>query len=131
MAREQDNKLAKRLARLVVEAGESRLSELRPALERIIQGRSAADRKAFLKQFHKSVIREVARDTLTIESATELDTALVDNLVQSFGRDRKRPLQMVQTLNPDLIAGLRVRLGDTVYDASLAHNLQSLSRNLR
>ncbi|MGA1204635.1 MAG: F0F1 ATP synthase subunit delta [Opitutales bacterium] len=127
----QDSKLAKRLARIVVEAGETGLTELRPALERILEGRSAKDRKAFLKAFHKAAAREIQKETLTIESAGELSPEVLDQLVQTFSAGRERPLQVTQSTRPELIAGVRVRLGDTVYDASLANNLQNLATRIR
>lgn len=131
MARLQDIKLAKRLALLVVQAGQAGVSELKPALERILAGRSNADRKAFLKAFHKAAQREFQKDTLTVESAQPLEAAALQGLVASFGEGRARPLHVVSRTTPELIAGIRVRLGDTVYDASLASNLQSLSSRIR
>lgn len=130
MANQKDIKLAKRLARLVMDAGESGVAELRPALERILEGRSNSDKRNFLKAFHKAATREVHKDTLIVESATPLDKAELDGLMAHFSKDHDRPLQLVIDSNPDLIAGLRVRLGDTVYDASLANNLQSLANRI-
>ena len=100
MAITQDNKLAKRLARLVVEAGERGVAELKPALEAILAGRSAKDRKAFLKAFHKAAIREVQKETLTVESAKPLSPKVLEQLVNKFSVGRDRPLQVVQTSNP-------------------------------
>ncbi|MEX0326937.1 MAG: F0F1 ATP synthase subunit delta [Puniceicoccaceae bacterium] len=131
MAATQDTKLAKRLARLVVEAGESGVAELKPALEKLLAGRSAADRKAFLKAFLKAATREVQKDTLVIESAQTLSDEVVASLVADFSKGRARPLQVVRKSNPALIAGVRVQLGDTVYDASVASNLQSLAARIR
>ena len=131
MAVSRDNKLAKRLAVLIVEAGEDGLSDLKPALERILAGRSNKDRKEFLRAFHKAVVREIQKDTLTIESAHALEETVLDKLISQFSEGRERPLQINQKTNPDLIAGVRVRLGDTVYDASLANNLQSLASRIR
>lgn len=131
MATSQDNKLAKRLARLVVEAGEQGVAELKPALEKILAGRSAKDRKAFLKDFHKAAVREIQKETLTVESAQALSPEVLSQLVIKFSEGRERPLQVVQKTNPELIAGMKVRLGDTVYDASLANNLQNLANNIR
>jgi F-type H+-transporting ATPase subunit delta len=130
MAHKKDNKLAKRLAQLVIEAGEKRLPELRPALESILKGKSAKDRKTFLKAFHKAVVREIDKDTLTVESAKALSPEIVQQLVSKFSFDRSRPLIVLETINPDLIAGMKVRLGDTVYDASLANNLQTLASRI-
>jgi F-type H+-transporting ATPase subunit delta len=127
----QDNKLAKRLARLIVEAGEEAIQELRPALERILTGRSTKDKKLFLKAFHKAVVREIHKDTLTVESAGSLDPGVLEQLVKQFSLDHKRSLQVIQKISPELIAGVKVRLGDTVYDASLANNLQNLATRIQ
>lgn len=131
MVKARDTKLAKRLAQLVMEAGEAGPSEIKPALEAVLAGRSFADQRAFLKAFHKAVIREIHKDTLTIESARALSQGVIDQLVASFGKDHGRALQVMQKTNPALIAGLRVRMGDSVYDASLAHNLQTLASRIR
>ena len=131
MATSQDSKLAKRLARLVVEAGEQGVAELKPALEKILAGRSAKDRKAFLKDFHKAAVREIQKETLTVESAQSLSPEILNQLVIKFSKGRERPLQVVQKTNSELIAGIKVRLGDTVYDASLANNLQNLANSIR
>ena len=131
MVTPQDIKISKRLAILVVEAGEAGIPEIRPVLEKILAGRANSDRKAFLKLFHKAVLREIKNDTLVVESARPLDPSVLDTLVADFSKDRQRALQVVQRSNPELIAGMRVRLGDTVYDASLANNLQSLANRIR
>ena len=127
----KDSKLAKRLAQLVVEAGEPGVAELRPALEKILSGRSAKDRKAFLKDFHRAAVREIKKDTLTIESAQPLSAEILEQLVNKFSAGSERPLHVVQRPNPELIAGMRIRLGDTVYDASLSNNLQNLAKRIR
>jgi F0F1-type ATP synthase delta subunit len=66
-----------------------------------------------------------------VESASALSSDVLDKLVARFSEDRSRPLEVIQKTNPDLIAGMRVRLGDTVYDASLSHNLQTLASRIR
>ena len=130
MAITHDSKLAKRLACLVVEAGEQGVAELKPALEKILEGRTAKDRKSFLKSFHKAAVRELQKETLVVESAKQLAPEVLEQLVQKFSKDRERPLQVVQTTNSQLIAGMKVRLGDTVYDASLANNLEILATRI-
>jgi len=131
MADSQDIKLAKRVARIVVEGGEQGIAELRPALEKLLEGRSNSSRNAFLKEFHRAVVREVRKDTLVVESAKPLDPEVLDNLVANFSKNHGRPLQVVQNSNPELIAGIRARLGDTVYDATIAHTLQVLATRIR
>lgn len=130
MAPTQHNKLAKRLAQLMVEAGEERISELRPALEAVLKGKSAKDRKHFLKAFHKAAIREIHKDTLTVESSMPLAPEVLQQLIAKFSSGRTRVLQVIEKTDPTLIAGMKVRLGDTVYDASLANSLQSLASRI-
>lgn len=130
MAGDRDIKLAKRLARLTVDAGEARIAELKPALERILQSRSRADRKRFLKAFHKAVTRECHKDTLTIESAEPLAAEAREELLTSFSEGHERTLQVVDQISPGLIAGIRVRFADTVYDGSLFHRLHSLASRI-
>ncbi|MDP6926833.1 MAG: F0F1 ATP synthase subunit delta, partial [Rhodospirillales bacterium] len=80
-----------------------------------------------LKAFHKAATLEIQKETLTIESAETLTPDVLEQLVANFSEGRERPLNIVQKTNPDLIAGVKVQLGDTVYDASLSNNLQSLA----
>jgi F-type H+-transporting ATPase subunit delta len=131
MADTGHSKLAKRLARLVIEGGQEAIPQIRPALEKILEGRSAADRKAFLKTFHKAVVLELAKETLTVESAEELPEEVIQQVVAGFQPEGGRPLHVVRKINPDLIAGMRVRLGDTVYDASLSSHLNQLASRIR
>jgi F-type H+-transporting ATPase subunit delta len=131
MADKANSRMAKRLARLVVEGGEASVAEIRPALEKLLSGRSAADRKAFLKTFHTAVVRELQKDTLTIESAEELPEEVLQQVISGFEREDGRSLHIIKKVNPALIAGMRVRLGDTVYDASLSNNLNRLSARIR
>lgn len=131
MAKEAQSKMAKRLAILVVEGGEASVPEIRPALEKLLEGRSVSDRKAFLKAFHSAVVRELHKDTLIVESAEELPEEVLQQVVSGFRREEGRALHVVRRVNPDLIAGIRVRLGDTVYDASLSSNLNQLASRIR
>jgi F-type H+-transporting ATPase subunit delta len=131
MLKLRDIKLAKRLAQLVVDAGDKGISEIKPAIEAILAGRSSADRKAFLKAFLKAADRETQKDTLTVESASALSRDVLAGLVASFSEGHTRPLEVIEKTNPALIAGMRVRLGDSVYDASLSHNLQTLASRIR
>ena len=59
-----------------------------------------------------------------------LEPEVLENLVAHFSGEHERTIQVVERSNPELIAGMRVRLGDTVYDASLANNLQSLATRI-
>jgi F-type H+-transporting ATPase subunit delta len=47
-------------------------------------------------------------------------------LVTRFGR----PHYIAQRVNPDVVGGARIRVGDTIIDGSIAHRLQDLRGKL-
>lgn len=80
---------------------------------------------------YKRLLRlEVEKRTATIESASELapDAArdLVDNLKQRYGAD----LSANFVVNPDLLGGMRIRVGSDVWDSSVRNRLQRLQQQL-
>jgi F-type H+-transporting ATPase subunit delta len=83
---------------------------------------------AILTHFQRLVRLDVARRTATIESARPLPenfrTAMQANLARKYGPGLA--ISFVQ--NPDLIGGVRVRVGSDVYDASVRARLAELAK---
>ena len=52
-------------------------------------------------------------------------------LRQALERYFQRPLQLEIILDPDILGGVRVRVGDTVIDGSLRGKLEALRHHLR
>jgi len=125
-----DIKLARRLAILVAEKGQSAVPEIRPALDKLLADRSNSEKNRFLKAFLHYLKREIHKDTLIIETAGSPEPAVIDSLTQTFSKDRQRPLHVETRQQPDLIAGVRVRLGDNVYDASIQGKLAALANSI-
>jgi len=48
-----------------------------------------------------------------------------------FSKIYNRPIAAVTTPDPSLIAGVRIRIGDDVYDASIAGRLKRFAENVR
>jgi len=82
---------------------------------------------AILTHFQRLVRLDVARRTATIESARPLPenlrTAMQANLARQYGPG----LAISFAQNPDLIGGVRVRVGSDVYDASIRARLAELA----
>jgi F-type H+-transporting ATPase subunit delta len=57
--------------------------------------------------------------TLKIESARKLDKKTLENIRSAFG-DK---VESEESVREDLLGGVRIRTGDTVYDASLKKQL--------
>ena len=79
--------------------------------------------KTLLDERHKRI-------PVTLTTATEIDsqlfTALSDKLRSVLGGE---PI-IRSVVNPEVIGGLVVRVGDTVYDASVSAQLQSVCRQM-
>ncbi|MGZ4986174.1 MAG: F0F1 ATP synthase subunit delta [Chthoniobacterales bacterium] len=80
---------------------------------------------------YKRLLRlEVEKRTATIESASELlpDAAreLIENLKRKYGAD----LNPQFVTNPDLLGGMRIRVGSDVWDSSVRNRLHRLEQQL-
>ena len=71
--------------------------------------------------------RAWAAETLQVESGSEVSAEAVQSLRDSLSRRTGRTLGLSTTTNPALIAGLRARLGDDVYEISIPSRLAGLS----
>ena len=97
--------------------------------------RSLIDKKprnylAVLDHYKRLLRLEVEKRTATIESANELapDVArdLVNNLKRRYGPD----LTTRFVVNPELLGGMRIRIGSDVWDSSVRNRLQRLEATL-
>jgi hypothetical protein len=131
MADTAHSSVAKRLARLVVEGGRSHRFRKSARPGETSRRPFRRGPQSLLQAFHTAVVRELAKDTLTIESAQDLPEEVLQQVISGFQHEGGRSLNIIKKINPELIAGLRVRLGDTVYDASLSSNLHRLSSRIR
>jgi F-type H+-transporting ATPase subunit delta len=80
---------------------------------------------------YKRLLRlELEKRTATIETATELSAEsglpIVDNLRRRYGND----LTARFLVNPDLLGGMRIRVGSDVWDSSVRNRLQRLQQQL-
>lgn len=83
--------------------------------------------RTLLKLYHDDVRREERANTLVLEHAGPLDEGAADEILKTLRTRTGRPLALITKENPDLLAGLRIRVGDDLYDASLATRLHRLS----
>jgi len=80
---------------------------------------------------YKRLLRlEVQKRSATIESASELTPEagrqIVDNLKRRYGTD----LTTDFVVNPELLGGMRIRVGSDVWDSSVRNRLQRLAQQL-
>lgn len=67
---------------------------------------------------------------LRIESARELDPGELRDLVEKLSRRYNTAFDVTQTVDPGLIGGVRITMGDKLVDGSVAGRLDELARML-
>lgn len=77
-------------------------------------------------------LRDEARGIVTadVRTAKPLDPAEADRLKAALEARSGKTVRMTLSVQPELVGGLVVRLGDTVYDRSVRHQLSELKDQL-
>ena len=130
MKRDQKiTKLAKKLLELSKDNGvvtESKLAEVLVAFQQVQHRRHLKVLKTFLNYLR----REVALQTAVVSTPTELSDDVLKAIEVQFSKLYNRAVNAVTQPDTSLIAGVRVRVGDDVYDASVAGRLQRLAESV-
>lgn len=83
-----------------------------------------------LKNYKRLLRLEVEKRHATIETASEVDLAIrseiVSNLKSKYGNDLATEFHV----DPQLLGGMRVRVGNDVWDGSVRNRLQRLQHEL-
>lgn len=123
------NRLAKRLIVLATVDGELDESSLWQAISRLKE-RGFKQLLPLLKVLRFKVARAVARQTLEVTSSNPLSEGALAALEKEFTEKYQRRLRLKTVINPSMIGGLQVRIGDDVYDASLMAQLNRLANEV-
>jgi F-type H+-transporting ATPase subunit delta len=67
---------------------------------------------------------------VTITSAVELEDDTVKDLAKRIEDQTGRQIDLTTTVDPNLIGGLQMRVGNMVYDASIKNRLEKLRREV-
>ena len=65
-----------------------------------------------------------------ITSAVELDASVAERVAEEIGRQTGRRVQLTSTVDPDVIGGLVLRVGNSILDASIRTRLESLRKQV-
>jgi F-type H+-transporting ATPase subunit delta len=89
-----------------------------------------ANSLAVLKQYQRLVAAEVARGQALVEHAGAINDSMLADIAAAMTRRYRRPVSSVGRRNDALLAGLRVRVGDDVYESSVAGQLATLATSV-
>jgi F-type H+-transporting ATPase subunit delta len=67
---------------------------------------------------------------VTVTSAVELDQGLVEDIGKRIGEQTGRRVELSSKVDPDLLGGLMVRVGNMVLDASIRNRLEQLRKQV-
>jgi ATP synthase F1 delta subunit len=65
-----------------------------------------------------------------LTSAIELDAQTVENLGRTIGERTGRKVDVTATVNPDILGGIVLRVGNSILDASIRNRLESLRKQV-
>ncbi|CAM3132281.1 F0F1 ATP synthase subunit delta [Rariglobus hedericola] len=125
----QIQQLARQLFKLSLVDG--RLSEERVAgVLGYVEKNQAANGLPLLKAYQRLVAAEIAKGVAVVEHAGPVSESTFAAIAGALSQRYHRPVTTTAKANPDLFAGLRVRIGDDVYESSIASQLATLSQSV-
>ena len=65
-----------------------------------------------------------------ITSAVDLDEATVERIGREIGEQTGRKVQLTATVDPDVLGGIVLRVGNSILDASIRNRLDQLRRQV-
>jgi F-type H+-transporting ATPase subunit delta len=80
-----------------------------------------------LAAYRKLIAIELAKGEARVEHAGPVAPAALASIAAALSKRYGRPVSATATPNPALLAGLRVRIGDDVFESSVAGQLAALA----
>jgi F-type H+-transporting ATPase subunit delta len=121
--------LARQFFKLSIENGELSADRVAGVLQYIEKERPPQMLEV-LKAYQRLIAAEVARGEAVVEHAGALRPSVLADIASSMSRKYGRRISSVSRRNDALLAGLRVRVGDDVYESSVAGQLATLAASV-
>lgn len=118
---------ARRLFGLCQTGGRLDETKLRTVIARLVESKPR-DYRAVLAALHRLTRLEIKRRKVLVESAVELDESTRQRIVADLTAKYGPGLAVEYTITPELIGGLRMRVGDDVLDGSVKGRLDRLAQ---
>jgi F-type H+-transporting ATPase subunit delta len=77
--------------------------------------------------FFRLVKLELAKSEAVVESATPLDPAMQRSVLADLRAKYGNQIEAVFKINPELIGGMRIRVGSDVWDGSVKNRIERLA----
>ena len=78
------------------------------------------------------ILWEDERDLLPVEvtSAVELDKSTISSIGERIGEQTKRTVELSSKVDPDILGGIVLRVGNVILDASIRNRLEQLRKQV-
>jgi F-type H+-transporting ATPase subunit delta len=116
---------AKQAFRLCLVNGLLDEGRVRELVRRVAESRNR-NRLKFLSHFRRLVELDQARHTATVENATPLSADIQASIQAGLSHTYGPGLNTRFAHNPELIGGMRIKVGSDVYDSSVKARLAAL-----
>jgi len=129
----QRDKKISRFARTLVELSKDNGIVTEAKVGEVLAGFKQAKPRfyvAILKTYLAYLRREMALQTAVVTAPAPLTPDALQTIETNFTELYGRKIHAVTQTDSSLIAGVRVRVGDDVYDASVAGRLKRLAENV-
>ena len=120
---------ARRIFRLCSENGQMNEAHLRTAIDKL-STEKPRDYRGILQVLRRLVQAEVASKQVTVESATVLNPNTAEQLATSLRQQYGQDLVFDFKTDPELLGGLKVRVGNDVFDGSVKSRLERLANSI-
>jgi F-type H+-transporting ATPase subunit delta len=80
-----------------------------------------------LRAYRRLIAAELAKGQAVVEHAGAINDATLAGIAAALTKKYRRSVTAAAKANPALLAGLRVKVGDDVYESSVAGQLAALS----
>ncbi|MDP3069703.1 MAG: F0F1 ATP synthase subunit delta [Opitutaceae bacterium] len=124
--KKQVQQLARQFFKLSIHDGTLSAERVTGVLEYIEKHRPA-NTVAVLKTYARLIAAEVARGQAVVEHAGPINDAVLTQIGAEMTRKYARRVTPIAQPNASLLAGLRVRIGDDVYESSVSSQLAQLA----
>jgi F-type H+-transporting ATPase subunit delta len=125
----QSQQLARQLFQLSLEGGVLSTGRVEGVLA-YLEAHPPADRLGTLRAYGRLVAAELARGLAVVEHAGAVSEFTLQNIATALSARYGRPIAPLAKPDPALVAGLRVRVGDDVYESSVAGHLADLAASV-
>ena len=116
----------KQLVQLSLVEGRVSAEQVSGVLE-YLEKNPPANPQALLQAYHRAIAIELAKGEARVEHAGPVSPEILSAIAAALGKRYNRPVAATAVPNAALLAGLRVRIGDDLYESSVAGQLAALA----